>query len=172
MEYMVKDITYEQSRQTLAAQAEMEKAGLTFPVRPRGDFPRVPERMTDLDDSSLMGIFARLTRWADYLSVQLALTQIEERYIDGCVSTLEAQFSILNWEGVKEDRVTLLKSRRDADPEIIAARQHHQQAYAMRKLTETLYLNAERDAALLSRELTRRIGRQEVNERRTARWTP
>jgi hypothetical protein len=51
------------------------------------------------------------------------------------------------------------------------ARERALEAYAARKLTQVVYANCERVVALISRELTRRVGR-EGPERRNARWNP
>jgi hypothetical protein len=47
-----------------------------------------------------------------------------------------------------------------------AAQDAKQEAYAYRKLIEALYNAVDRDAFLVSRELTRRIGREQKDRRR------
>lgn len=84
----------------------------------------------------------------------------------------QAMVLLSNWTGPKEDRVVVAKAQRDTDPEVTARREEHLRRYAVRKLTAMLFSNAERDASVVSRELSRRIGRQEVHERRVNKWTP
>lgn len=60
------------------------------------------------------------------------------------------------WTGKSGDRVTLQKARAASDPEIVEARQQFDEAYAYRKLVESIANSMERNAQMLSRELTRR----------------
>jgi hypothetical protein len=68
--------------------------------------------------------------------------------------------------------VTLAKAERDLDPDVRDWRLKLDVAHNVKKLTAVLFTSTERDAALVSRELSRRIGRKETNERRVDRWQP
>jgi hypothetical protein len=119
-----------------------------------------------------MDLFARLTQWQDYLNGVLALAEIDERTLDALRVQARAHALIREWGGTKEDRVTISQAQRDVDPEVVAVTREFDGAHNYRKLVEVLYTNAERDASLVSRELTRRVGRQEIHSRRGARWRP
>jgi hypothetical protein len=54
---------------------------------------------------------------------------------------------------------------------MMAARDRVLDAYARRKMTGVMATNCERTAALLSRELSRRIGGSDL-QRRQMRWQP
>lgn len=72
--------------------------------------------------------------------------------------------------GVTEIRQTVLKAQRDLDPLVQELKQDIANRYAYRKLVGVLFTNVERDAALVSRELTRRTGSYEAKPRRENRW--
>lgn len=120
-----------------------------------------------------MELFVQLTQWTDHLGGAFAVAEIDERKAEHALAVAEASALILEWgnRGAKEDRVTIAKAKRDSDPEVIKARDALDVVYAKRKLLGTIYASADRDAAVVSRELTRRIGRHD-REARTGRWTP
>ena len=78
---------------------------------------------------------------------------------------------VSGWGGTKDDRVAVAKAQRQADPQVIERKQTVAERYAYRKLVAVLFGNVEREAALVSRELTRRTGSQEARPRRETRWT-
>jgi hypothetical protein len=59
---------------------------------------------------------------------------------------------------VKGELATVMKARRDSDPEILSQKDKHREFRMYRKLVETVFDKCERNANLLSRELSRRIG--------------
>jgi len=105
------------------------------------------------------------------LAGQLALAEVDERYADALLTRLEAQALIRDWGGARDDRVTLAKAKRDGDPDVQAAQDELQVAYARRKLVQALVEASEKNVAVVSRELSRRIG-NEPTDRRERRWTP
>lgn len=160
--------TAEESAQALA---ELRKQSLSVPEKPDGDVPTIPSRLTEIGDEELMERFAELTAWSGYLAVQVACAQIDERTVDRVLETAEATALLGNWGGGSGDRVTVAKAQRSVDPYVIAERDRQAEAHAYRKLVEVLASNVERDAALVSRELTRRTSSAPVN-RRAERWKP
>jgi len=157
--------------ESMAAKAELEKEGLHLPEQPKFDIPDVPTRITEMDDPGLMNLFVRHTRWRGYLSGQLALAEVDERYAEDLLTKLEAEALIRNWGGNREDRVTVAKAEREISPEVIEAKDKLQMAYARRKLIAALVDASDKNVAVISRELTRRVG-AEPTERRERRWTP
>lgn len=140
-----------------------------MPGRPGSSVPQIPLNLTDLHDKRIMEIFAKYVAWNNYLDVQRVTWEIEEATAETELKLLEAVSLASGWEGPKESRITVLRAERDMDPEIVAARSRFDHAKARRKMLAVLCANMERGAALLSRELTRRVGRAPV-EGRAASW--
>jgi hypothetical protein len=68
-------------------------------------------------------------------------------------------------------KVTVTRAQTATSKTMQAARDRQLEAYATRKMTQVVFANCERVVALISRELTRRVGR-EGTERRMNRWQP
>lgn len=75
---------------------------------------------------------------------------------------------VRNYGGGK-DSVTAAKAARANDPAVLRAEERLLFAYALRKVLTARHEAFERDAFAVSRELTRRLGRDPV-ERRTHRF--
>lgn len=138
--------------------------------RPKHSIPDIPDDITIASDEMLMEIFSRYVQWQNYSATQLAGADIEEERATRMVKRLEAEHMVLNWSQSK-GVVTLSKALMATSDEINKAREEELAAYAHRKLTQVIYENCERTAAMISRELTRRLGR-EPYERRAGRWNP
>lgn len=147
----------------------VEAQGLAFPAyQPNAaDIPGLPPDVTTLSDVQLMELFTQLTGWSDYVGTQHAMAVIDERDTERRLEVSEANAVTLNWGGTSGDRVAIAKAKIALDPDVQTLKKELQERYAYRKLIETLLTNLERDAALVSRELTRRtsgntpvIGRQ------------
>lgn len=76
--------------ESVAARKALELDGLSLPSKPRFSIPEVPTRITEMDDRALMNLFVRHTRWRGYLSGQLALAEVEERFAEDRLARLEA----------------------------------------------------------------------------------
>jgi acyl-CoA reductase-like NAD-dependent aldehyde dehydrogenase len=98
----------------------------------------------------------------------VAAAEIDERYADAVVEKIKALKSL---ENKGEKTVSAAKAHAYADEDYLKALNEQQRAYAFRKLITAVYDNSERTAALLSRELTRRVNR-DSRERRVDRWQP
>jgi hypothetical protein len=61
--------------------------------------------------------------------------------------------------------VTAAKAMAYEDPEYVAAQEAKTAAYAYRKMLQAVYDSADRKNTLLSRELTRRVGRGDRENR-------
>lgn len=97
------------------------------------------------------------------------MAAIDERAAETLYDKAKAIAVVKGWTGGKEDRVTLAKARMEEDDDVVAYRQDLLDAYAYRKLLEARHEAFVRDAAVISRELTRRVDR-EAPERRGNRW--
>lgn len=145
---------------------------MSLPARPGFEIPRLPLKITDLTDDKLMGLFVALTRWTDYLAGAVAEAEIEERAAEAVLNKAQALVLLRDWGGGRDERVTLAKAQRDIDPEVEKRQELYDTAHAKRKMVTVLFSSTERDAAVVSRELTRRVGRREDHERRERRWQP
>ena len=137
---------------------------------PRYDVPEIPDDVTIISDERLMQIFLRFVAWQNFAATEFAAAEVEEERCDRHVKFLEAQHMVLNWSAAK-DKVTVARAQMALDPEIDKAKNKQMEAYAQRKMRQVVYDNCAASAAALSRELTRRLGRDGV-ERRVGRWAP
>lgn len=168
------DVTAKLAAAARAEKLKLEKQGLVLPPKPSFEAPRVPTRLTEVNDDSLMNLFVRLTRYADYVGGQLALAEIESRDADTSLDYEEAKALVTIWHSKQRkssDSITLAKAEAMQDPVIQDLQEAAKVAYAKRKLIRVMYEALERDSALVSRELTRRLGR-EPQERRVDRHRP
>lgn len=116
--------------------------------------------MTDLDDSKLMSLLSSLTRWADYSGASLATAAVEEKVAESAYERAKAIAVVRDWGGGKADRVNIAKARQESDPDVAETKDEYMDAYAYRKLLEARHEAFVRDAAVVSRELTRRLERE------------
>src|SRR6476619_5790883 len=122
--------------------------------RPKYSIPDIPDDITIASDELLMQVFSRYVQWQNYSATQLAGAEIEEERAQRLVKRLEAEHMVLNWAKAN-DKVTLARAQMATSPEINEAREAELAIYAHRKLTQVIYENCERTAAMISRELTR-----------------
>lgn len=135
----------------LAAKAQ----GLVVPDKPADEMPEgLPSDLTALDDVELMRLYTELTAWAGYLGVQQSFAQTDERRVKRRLDFLETKALIQ--AKVQASKITDARLSVKGDPEIQQIHELAANAEAYRKLVEALFVNCERDAALVSRELTRR----------------
>lgn len=164
------DLTLRMSEASEQAHAKLLKQQLRLPEQPDYEIPGLPEDITELDDQMLMALFTLLTSWADYVTGQLACAQIDERSIQKSLDISEATALLGGWKGGSDARVAIAKAAVATDPEVLRLRDGLDEAHAYRKLIEVLSNNLERDAALVSREITRRSA-AEPRRARANRWS-
>lgn len=100
------------------------------------------------------------------------MADIDEAAAEAVRDKAEAVAFVRHWGGgVASDRVNATKAQRGIDTDVLAAKQRVLECYARRKLLQAVFASAERDAAVASRELTRRTSR-EPTVRRTDRYNP
>lgn len=133
---------------------------------PSFDVPKLEPILDELNDHDLMELFVRLTRWTDYFQNQTAIEEISERYADAEVRRLEGLYMTANKPDRVSEAVTWVRAQMESDVEIQAARDALRICYARRKLKQMLFENTERDAAVVSRELTRRTDTKSPGYRR------
>jgi hypothetical protein len=138
------------------ATRRLEREDLYLPPKPQGDVPELPEDPTELSDGALMSLFARTTSWVEYTGARLAAAEVDEK---SSVDTLEAHKALSAVRNSNQKTVTAAKAMAYEDPEYVAAQEAKTAAYAYRKMLQAIYDSADRKNTLLSRELTRRVGR-------------
>jgi hypothetical protein len=145
--------------------------GSVEPLFPKPEYvlPDLPRDISTISDGDLMQAFTDFVGWQNYAAAMLVTCEVTEHEADNKLKFIEAQKMMMNWGS--KDSVTKIKGGITQDPEVERARNEALQAYAERKYTKMIYENCERSAQLLSRELSRRIGR-DGTERRQQRWTP
>ena len=146
--------------------------GIEPETNPEFGLPKLPEDIDDLTDKQLMNLFVQLTRWTDFFQNQLAIEEIYERYADAEVRRLEGLYMTANKPERVSEAVTWVRAQMEADPDIRKARDALRVYYARKKLKSMLFDAAERDAAVVSRELTRRTDVKNPGYRRADRGAP
>jgi hypothetical protein len=139
--------------------------GLDF-KKPELDQVQMPADITVLSSEQLAEKFTQLTAWADYISSQLAIAQIEERASTRSLDVMENKLLVEKMaQPVRGERITLVKAQVSVDPRVLDLAQTAEEKYQYRKLVEMLLGNHERDLQLVSREITRRTNDQRANRK-------
>lgn len=118
-------------------------------------------------------LWRRNTAWADFSGSQLALAEVDERMSDRAQRRAE-DMALLRLmpssEALRkrEETMTAVKAQVSQDPDVVKWRDKNDIDYARRKLLMGMYERYERDAAFLSRELTRRDGGSQGSRPRRA----
>lgn len=158
-------------RQKTSVEPSRMYDGVSLPQRPDEGVPEIPLDISDINDTTLMNLFARYVAWQNFIALRLTEAEIAEANVATELRVGEAEALVSNWTGAKEDRVTIARAERTIDPEVRSLQDRYDTARAHRKMLDTLASNMERAAALVSREITRRVGREPL-ERRVNKWTP
>lgn len=152
--------------------AVYREVGITDSNAPDFGIPKLEPILDELGDKQLMELFVKLTRWTDYFQNQFAIEEIAERHAEAEVRRLEGLYLLRNRAerigprgGIHPEPSTWLRAQMESDVEIQNAREALRVIYARRKLKQMLFENAERDAAVTSRELTRRTDTGTINRR-------
>lgn len=114
-----------------------------------------------------MELFAQYVAWQNYAATEFAMAEVTEERAEATVKRVSAQELIL--ANPKAGTVTAAKAGITLSSDWEKAEQERLNAYAARKMTGVVLQNCERCAALVSRELSRRIGGSGI-ERRQMRW--
>jgi len=141
---------------------------IDLPARPDETIPALPSDPTDLDDSQLMKLFTSLTGWLAYTGARLASAEVDEKYADAVLDLIEKRILVEN-AGAK--RVADAKAKFQEDEGYVKAREAATHAFAYRKMLSSVYNATDGKNKLITRELTRRVGR-EPREERANRWSP
>jgi len=158
-----------------AASAEavrfLSDQGIELWSKPKHEIPYIPKDLTALDDDSLMLLFSALTSWADHINGQVSAAQVDERAYQKKLSFLENSLLVqASNNSSRGDRITILKAAIACDSKVMAMESKLEEAYAYRKMIESVAENLDRDTNLVSRELTRRTSSNNV-ARNKSRYT-
>jgi hypothetical protein len=153
-------------RRSQSRRSPQQIVGVPLPGEPPEPLPELPLRLSEVSDVRLMDLFTLYVVWNNYADVQRVSAEIEEANLETELKVVEAT-SLSGWGPT--DKVTFARAEMKSDPEYVALQRKYEQAKARRRLLAVLGNNMERAAALLSRELTRRVGRAPV-EGRHAGW--
>jgi hypothetical protein len=137
--------------------------------RPDFQIPDLPRDLTIISDDRLMQLFSEYVAWQNFAATEFSLAEVAEERATAEEKRVEAMALITLEPG--KGTITLAKANLSVSRDVEAARQARLNAYAARKMTQVIRDNCERCAALVSRELSRRIGRDPI-ERRQMRWSP
>jgi len=149
----------------------MAKKGLSLPSQPEFVLPKLRTDLTSISDDQLMRLMARLVRYQDFLHGQLVEFEIDETSAETMLEVAKARYLAAAWTGSSADRVAVAKANALADPDVRSYQDAYETCRAKRKLWGVLMESLARDAGVVSRELTRRLGR-ESTERRVDRYNP
>lgn len=145
---------YRMGHHSKSAYQEIRGQGLDLPPKPESDMPQLPPDLTELGDQALMNLYQKYVSWSDYISVQVSCAQVDER---NAMRMLDMSENMLLMETMaRGKKITEARNEVKADPVLDERRESAFGAEAYRKMIESLLNNCERDAALISRELTRR----------------
>ena len=140
------------------------------PRKPGDAMPTLPEELDVLSDGELMSQYAEMVSWVNYAKSELVHAEIIEENALSALRQAEALALLEQWDrDNKGDTVTMAKARRDVDPTVVERHTRHHEARSYRKLVDTVFDRGERNANVLSRELSRRISLT-PNERKL-QWT-
>jgi hypothetical protein len=105
-----------------------------------------------------MRLLARFTKYQDYIASELALIEIDLSAAKARLEVTKARYLVESWTGASEDRVTISRARSVTDDKVQKAEAEVRMLDAKRKMFSVLENTMARDAAVMSREITRRTG--------------
>jgi len=109
-----------------------------------------------------MELLAALTKWQDYASGVLVLIEIDETSAKARLDVAMARFTVAAEKG---ETVTLTKAKALLDPAMAEIKDELATLTAQRKAHEVMVEVFARDAAVVSREITRRTSSAGPNNR-------
>jgi hypothetical protein len=109
-----------------------------------------------------MDLLVDFTNWTGYAGYQVALNEIAERKAERYLQRVADRYSIIH---KKEKTVAATKAMVQQEPEYLDAEEDVEIAYAVTKLAKSEYTHLESCAKVVSRELSRRISRRDLDNR-------
>lgn len=109
-----------------------------------------------------MELLSEFTSWSGYAGYLVALAEIEERKAERYLQRVADKYSIVH---KKEKTVAATKAMVQQEQDYIDAEDELDVAYALTKVTKSQYTHLEACAKTVSRELSRRLARNDVDNR-------
>jgi hypothetical protein len=138
---------------SVRAVRKLRNQELDLPDKPRYKLPQIPPDISSVLSEDLIVLMSEICAWLDYAEVQLAAAQIDEEYEKMILAEISG---LAQLENASQSRVTLIKAKMQEDESYINQRDKTHNAYAYRKMIETMYLRLDRAKFIVSREITRR----------------
>lgn len=123
--------------------------------------------MSDLPDTELMQLYTEFINWTGYAGYLAAEGAIAERKAERALQRVADRYMIVH---KAEKTVAVAKSKVQQEPEYQEAEDKVDEAYAYSKLVNSLYTHYEKCANTVSRELSRRLSRNDT-ERRNGKYS-
>jgi hypothetical protein len=133
--------------------------------RPEYDIPEIPNHLTEITDMHLMDLFAQYVAWQNFIDQEYVTMEIEETRAQSRKDVATARAMVSS----DQKQVTLQKA--ESAIEVDAFTSDWVTTKANRKAVGIQKDALERLANLVSRELSRRIGRGPT-QRRSDRFQP
>lgn len=109
-----------------------------------------------------MELYSEFVSWTGYAGYVVAQSEIDERKAERYLQRVADRYSIVH---KKEKTVAATKALVQQEPEYLDAEDALDVAYATSKLTKSVYTHLEKCANTVSRELSRRIARNDLDRR-------
>jgi hypothetical protein len=148
------------------AVVNLQDQGFDLPPVPSDMEVELPPDVSAVDSSELMRLFGLFTAWCDYATAQVGLAAIDERQAERTVERKEAEA----WRDLPKSSVSAAKALVALDLQVQKAQNELDECHAYRRVVSDIAARYERDAALLSRELTRRTSEAGPKSSRRERW--
>ncbi len=153
---MNKGTILHQTGESHDAHKKLDQQGLYLPSAPEFDAPDIPMDISELSDEELMELYTQLVTYLNFVTVQLATAEIDERMAEKKLERVRAE----RMGTVNEKTVSAAKAKVASDPIVVVELEKVDELYAYRKLVESVHQNLDRNVSLASRELTRRTSQQ------------
>lgn len=143
--------------------------GFALPDRPTDEPSAVLGDVSSMGDEELIDEFVLLTAWTDFAAAQTGIAVIAEKQCERLLDEATGTAWKKQYADHPKTPVTVAREIVADDAAVHDARVALEDAYAYRRLVSDLTARYERDAAALSRELTRRTSDKPMMKARK-RW--
>ncbi|MFJ1700363.1 hypothetical protein ACIOHC_35830 [Streptomyces sp. NPDC088252] len=113
-----------------------------------------------------MSLMVDFVNWTTYAGGQLAIAAVNEKECESHLAIAQARAAVA---ARTEKTVAAQKAMAADDPEVQEATAALTEAYARRKILESVHAGLEAKGKVISRELTRRTGTSSL-ENRSGKW--